>query len=451
MTLFGANGVRGTANVDLTPEIALQIGRVVGRTYGRRIAMATDARDSADMLKGAIAAGILASGSDVVDLGILPTPVLQYYVRTHPEVTGGVVITASHNPPEFNGFKFIREDGVEVSREDERSIESMCSTDVPSASWEETGTIRHDDGAVKEHVEAVVSQVDAEAIRNAKLTVCLDCANGATCSSSPMLLKRLGVRAFTINADPQSQSPGHSSEPTEENMAPLIAMTTQVGADLGVAHDADGDRAIFVTDKGEYVIGDISLALIAREVLKEHKGKVITPVSSSALVEDTVEANGGLLKYTEVGSHSVVRKMEENMAIFGGEENGGLVFPEFQMCRDGIMALAKMLECIAKNGPLNEQVAGFDKYHTVKLNVRCPDTKKNDLLDHFMSEVGSRHSETVDGVKIYFDDGWVLLRPSTTEELFRIYSESKNESVAESRAQQYREDAEAFLRAPASS
>lgn len=449
MTLFGANGVRGTANRDLTPEIALQIGRVVGRTYGRRIAMATDARDSADMLKGAITAGILASGSDIVDLGVLPTPVLQYYVRTHPEVTGGVVITASHNPPEYNGFKFIREDGVEVSREDERSIESMCSTDVPSAPWGETGSIRYDDGAVKEHVEAVVAQVDAEAIRNANLTVCLDCANGATCSSSPMLLKRLGVRAFTINADPQSQSPGRSSEPTEENMAPLMAMTRQVGADLGVAHDADGDRAIFVTDKGDYVIGDISLALIAREVLKKHKGKVITPVSSSALVEDTVEANGGLLKYTEVGSHAVVRKMGENMAVFGGEENGGLVFPEFQMCRDGIMALAKMLECIAKNGPLSQQVDGFDKYHTVKLNVRCPDDRKVDLLDHFIENVGDKRSETVDGVKIYFDDGWVLLRPSTTEELFRIYSESKDESVARERADRYMYDAEAFLRKPA--
>ena len=331
MTLFGINGVRGTANRDLTPEVALQIGKVVGRTFGRRIAVATDARDSADMLRSAVSAGVMASGTDIVDLGILPTPVLQYYVKSHPDITGGIVITASHNPPEHNGFKFIKEDGVEVSREEEQSIESSCETDIPPAPWKEIGEVEAGTGAIVDHVNAVIAHVDAETIRRANLTVCVDCANGSTCESTPMLLRLLNVRTFTINADPQSESPGRSSEPTEENLGPLMMLTKQVGADLGAAHDADGDRTIFVTEKGEYVMGDISLALIAKSVLSERKGKVITPVSSSSVVEDVVEENGGLLKYTAVGSHTVVRKMEENMAVFGGEENGGLVFPELQI------------------------------------------------------------------------------------------------------------------------
>ena len=445
MTLFGINGVRGTANRDLTPEVALQIGKVVGRTFGRRIAVATDARDSADMLRSAVSAGIMASGTDIVDLGILPTPVLQYYVKSHPDITGGIVITASHNPPEHNGFKFIKEDGVEVSREEEQSIESSCETDVPPAPWKEIGEVEAGTGAIVDHVKAVIAHVDAEAIRRANLTVCVDCANGSTCESTPMLLRLLNVRTFTINADPQSESPGRSSEPTEENLGPLMMLTKQVGADLGAAHDADGDRTIFVTEKGEYVMGDISLALIAKSVLSERKGKVITPVSSSSVVEDVVEENGGLLKYTAVGSHTVVRKMEENMAVFGGEENGGLVFPELQLCRDGMMALAKMLECIAKNGPLSQQINTLNRYHDIKISIPCPDDMKMKLLDHFVDGAGDRRVESVDGLKIYFDDGWVLLRPSTTEELFRLYSESRDESVARSRMDEYLTDARKFL------
>ena len=276
--------------------------------------------------------------------------------------------------------------------------------------------------------------------------MCVDCANGSTCESTPLLLKLLNVRAFTINADPQSESPGRSSEPTEENLRPLMALTREVGADLGVAHDADGDRTIFVTEKGEYVQGDVSLAIVARSVLGAHKGKVITPVSSSAIVGDVVESNGGLLKYTAVGSHTVIRKMEENMAVFGGEENGGMVFPDFQMCRDGIMTLAKMLECVAKNGPLSEQIAGFDRYYDFKENVPCPEEGKQPLLDHFVDKFIDAHVETVDGLKVYFDDGWVLLRPSTTEALFRIYSESKDEGAARDRIAEFVSEAEVFLK-----
>ena len=445
MTLFGINGVRGTANRDLTPEVALQIGKVVGRSFGRRIALATDARDSADMLRSAVSAGIMASGTDIVDLGILPTPVLQYYVRSHDDITGGVVITASHNPPEHNGFKFIKGDGVEVSREEERSIESSCEAEVPLAPWREIGEMEEGTGAIVDHVNAVIASVDADAIRRANLTVCVDCANGSTCESTPMLLRLLNVRTFTINADPQSESPGRSSEPTEENLGPLMMLTKQVGANLGAAHDADGDRTIFVTERGEYVMGDISLALIAKSVLSEHKGKVITPVSSSSVVEDVVEENGGLLKYTAVGSHTVVRKMEENMAVFGGEENGGLVFPELQLCRDGIMALAKMLECIAKNGPLSAQISSLNRYHDIKMSIPCPDDMKLKLLNHFVDGAGDRRVESVDGLKIYFDDGWMLLRPSTTEDLFRLYSESRDEIIARTRMDQYLADARDFL------
>ncbi len=445
MGLFGISGIRGVANRDLSPEMALQIGKAVGRTFGGRIALATDPRDSADMFRSALSAGIMSVGSDIVDLGVLPTPALQYYVKTHDDVTGGVSITASHNAPEYNGFKLIHADGMEATREDDKAIENFCARDIETVDPWETGGYSRADG-IEDYVNAVISHVDSEAIAKAGLTVVVDCANGATCPTTPLLLRKLKVRAITINGDPQGESPGRPIEPTEESLFNLIGMTTIVGADLGAAHDGDGDRTVFISEKGGFIQGDKSLALMAKVMLEERKGKVITPISSSSIVEDIVTANGGILKYTAVGSHTVVHKMVENKAIFGGEENGGMVFPEMQYCRDGAMTLAKMLECIAKNGPISKQIESFDTYHTVKLRVVCPDARKAELLDHFMQGVEDETSvSTIDGLKIMFDDGWVLLRPSTTEDYFRIYSESKDGRIAEERAEKYMVEAEAFL------
>lgn len=445
MTLFGTNGIRGTVNDDLTSDIAILIGKAVGITYGMNIAVATDARDSSDMLKSGLSAGLMAVGCDVVDLGILPTPALQYYVRTHDSVTGGVMITASHNPSEQNGFKFIGPNGVEVTPEDESSLEDFCSTEIGDAEWDEIGDISYDSGAASEYVEAVLSQVDAGLIRDAGLTVCADLSNGATCFTTPFILKGLGVRSLILNADPTGGMRGVSSDPTEDKLTMLKSMVRETGADLGVAHDSDGDRTIFVTSSGEFVEGDMSLALMAKYVLGTHRGKVITPISSSKIVEDVVESSGGLLKFTPVGSHMLVKKIDENKAVFGGEENGGMVFPDFQNCRDGAMTMVKMIECIVKCGPLSDQLSAFSRYSTVKAKVDCPDDMKVDLLDHFVETSEGIRTDMTDGIKLIFDDGWVLLRPSTTEECFRIYSESSDEAMAHARADRYIEEARTFL------
>lgn len=445
MTLFGTNGIRGTVNDDLTSDIAIMIGKAVGITYGMNIAVATDARDSADMLKSALFAGLMAVGCNVVDLGVLPTPALQYYVRTHDRITGGVMITASHNPSEQNGFKFIGPNGVEVTQDDESALEGFCSSMIGDADWDEIGDLSYDSGAASEYVDSVVLQVDAAAIRDAGLTVCADLSNGATCFTTPFILKDLGIRALILNADPTGGMIGVSSDPTEDKLTLLKTMVRESGADLGVAHDSDGDRTIFITSSGEYVEGDMSLALMAKYILEDHRGKVITPISSSKIVEDVVESSGGMLKFTPVGSHMLVKKIDENKAVFGGEENGGMVFPEFQNCRDGAMTMVKMIECIVKRGPLSNQLSAFSRYSTVKAKVDCSDEMKSDLLDHFVETSEGIRSDLTDGIKLMFDDGWVLLRPSTTEECFRIYSESSDEATARSRADRYVEEAKAYL------
>ncbi|MDR3074895.1 MAG: phosphoglucosamine mutase [Candidatus Methanoplasma sp.] len=435
--LFGTNGVRGIINVDMTSDLALQMGKAIGTVMGGTVAIATDTRISADMIKTAVSSGIMSVGVNVLDLGVLPTPAIQYYVKTHDNVKGGVMITASHNPPQFNGIKCISSDGTEASREEEEQVEAKYSERIPCAPWNLIGDMYRIGGAGEEYVDAVISRVDADAIKKAELKVCLDCANGAAYETSPLLLKKLNVRAITINCNPQGEFPGHPSEPTEENLRDLISLTRATRSDLGIAHDGDADRCVFITDGGKFVSGDKSLALISKYVLSEKKGIVVTPVSSSSLVEEVVRESGGEIRYTAVGSPVVARKMIETGAVFGGEENGGLIFPEQQYCRDGAMTIAKMLECIVRDGPLKGQISDLPVYHTVKTKVECPDDMKKHVLEYLAGSNDGTRIDSTDGLKIIFDDGWVLARPSGTEPIFRIYSESKDEEAAKSRAHRY--------------
>lgn len=423
-----------------------RLGRAIGRTFPGEIALATDARDSAHAVRTALSAGIMASGSDVLDLGMLPTPALQYYVLTHPRMAGGVMVTASHSPQDHNGLKLVLPGGTEATREDEQALESLFSREVPEGGAGRPGICRSESGAAEDYVDAIVSHVDSEAIRAAGLSVCIDCANGAASATTPMLLKKLGVRAVSLECDPLG-IPRRESDPTPENLKDLMSIVPRVHADLGVAHDSDGGRAVFVDSDGGYVRGDSAGALIARGILSSKKGKVVTPVSSSKVVEDVVEAAGGLVKYTGVGSHSVVRKMIENAAVFGIEEDGGMVFPEMQMCRDGGMALAKMLETVAAGGPLKGQMSGIPSYRTVKLRVDCPDALKGKVMNRFSRELeGSDLSiDTTDGLKVSYDSGWVLIRPSTTEECLRIYADSHDADAAESNAESVVEAAKTFV------
>ncbi|MDR3283006.1 MAG: phosphoglucosamine mutase [Candidatus Methanoplasma sp.] len=437
MRLFGTNGVRGVINQDLTPELALRMGRAIGRIYGGTVALATDTRCSADMMLSAASAGIRSAGASVRYIGMVPTPALQYYVKSHIDVSGGVMITASHNPPQFNGIKCVSADGTEAGRAEEEDIEKAYAEDLPCVPAEETGAYSTASGAGEDYIDAVVSCIDAAAVRKARLTVCLDCANGASCRTSPLLLKNLGVRAITLNSDPQGEFPGRLSEPVEENLKELMSLTRHSGADLGIAHDGDADRCVFVTGKGEFVSGDKSLALIAGYILDAEKGTVVTPVSTSSLVEDVVRSHGGAIEYTAVGSPVVSRRMLETKAVFGGEENGGLIFPAMQHCRDGAMSIAKMLEFVAVNGPLDKAVRTLPAYYIEKRKVECSDKDKEAIAATLEKRASAVEICKIDGLKLIFDDSWVLLRPSGTEPIYKIFAESRDASIAKARADEY--------------
>jgi phosphomannomutase/phosphoglucomutase len=342
------------------------------------------------------------------------------------------MITASHNPPEFNGIKCIDYDGTEMPREKEERIEAIYfnKTSVHK-NWKSVGSIGPVEGVARAYSAAIKQHVDVNAIAAAKLNVVLDCANGAATATSPNLLADLGVRVVSLNANPQGTFPGHPSEPTADNLKDLMATVKATGADLGIAHDGDADRTIFVDDQGNFVFGDRSLAIVARHVIKQKGGGiVVTPVSTSSCVEDVVKAEGGEVIYTRVGSPVVARKMIEVGAVFGGEENGGLIFPEHQYCRDGGMTAAKMLEIVATEGLMSKLLTKIPEYCLDKRKMECPETRKEEVLARVVETFVNERVDTTDGIKVYFEEGWTLIRPSGTEPIFRIFSEAKSAEAA---------------------
>lgn len=446
--MFGTNGVRGIVNEDMCCELALRMGRSIGDVLGKRIAVAVDPRTSSIMLKDSLCAGLVSVGADVLDLGMVPTPALQHYIKMRDDIEGGVMITASHNPPEFNGIKCIAGDGTECTKEQEDAIEASYHKGVGTVGWDSIGTVERIEGAAEEYIDSVVSEIDIASIREAGLKVVLDCANGCSCVTSPLLMERLGIAAIVLNGEPDMRHPGHLSEPTAENLGELVSTVKETGADLGIAHDGDADRCVFVTSDGRYVPGDVALALLSRYLLgKMGGGKVVVTVATSMIVEQTARMSGGETVYTAVGSPIVAREMARDGAVFGGEENGGLIFADHQFCRDGAMGAAVMLECLVKKGDIGEQMDSLPSFRTIKKAVRCPEELKDKVTELIASEHPGDRMDRTDGLKFLYDDGWVLLRPSGTEPKYRIYSESRDPAVAERRSSDFeREFNEAVAR-----
>ena len=442
--LFGTNGIRGIIGDSMGPELALGIGSSFGTFVGRgkSIAVGRDSRYSGEMLSQALSSGAQASGCDVVDLGFLPTPALQFYLKLHPAFGGGSIITASHNPPKFNGIKCVGREGLELSSEAEEEIERIFfSKKWHSAEWDACGSYSADKGAEAPYVEGVLAQVDAEAIARAKLTVLLDCANGAACHTSPEALRRLECNLSTINSHPDGAFPGRMPEPTEENLKELVALCKSVRPDLAIAHDGDADRATFVDDMGRYVPGDEALAILAADAVSTaHGGIVVAPVDTSLVVQEAVAAKGGKVDYTAIGSPIVTKRMRDLCAVFGGEGNGGAVFPRHQFCRDGLMSAASMLGIIVRSGQkLSDIVDALPKFERRKLRIDCPEKMKAGAMKAIEKRLGDAVTIKVDGLKIVDGEGWALVRTSGTEPIIRIVVESRSASNTEERVKSLRE------------
>jgi phosphomannomutase / phosphoglucomutase len=430
MALFGTNGVRGIANVELTTEMAMDLAKGFGTFKPGTIVVGRDTRESGDMIKAAVIAGLLSTGCKVIDLGIAPIPAVQNYVKTC-GMGGGIMVTASHNPPEYNGIKGIARDGTEYSHEDEAVVEKLYySREFIRAPWSRTGGLSYADPKPL-YIDGIISKVDAEAIRDKKFKVVADTGSGAASLTTPFLLRKLGCKVVTLNAQVDGTFPGRNPEPTGSEINDLKAAVTAAGADLGVAHDCDADRAVFVDDKGRFVNEDVLLAIMAEHILKKKPGStIVTPVSSSSLIQDIADKYDARVVWTQVGSIYVARTMMATGAVFGGEGNGGLIFPTFQYCRDGGMSAASMLEMLAHTGEkLSDIVDAMPAYHSVKEKIKCKD--KEAVIRKIEAHTNGEKVDNTDGLKVYRPEGWVLIRMSGTEPIIRVFAESRSADGAQ--------------------
>ena len=432
--LFGTNGIRGLVNKELTPEMAINVALSIGTFFGKKnLLVGHDARTSGPMFAKAVISGLTATGCNVFFAGMAPTPALQYAVKNHC-IDGGVIITASHNPPEYNGIKVIWKDGIEISHEQETEIENIYfENKLVFAEWYKLGAKRELAVVNDEYVEAIKKHVNVSEIAGKNFHVVVDAANSVGGLTAPQLLRELGCKVTTINANIDGTFPGRLPEPRPENLKEIAAIVKAVGADLGVAFDGDADRSIFVAENGEIYWGDKTFALIEKHFLIENpSSKIVTPVSSSTLVKDTADAYKGEIVWTKVGSVTVSHTMKELNAKLGGEENGGVFYGPHQVVRDGAMTTALILGIMAKTGEkLSELIAEQPRYFIKKGKVDCPEDKKEKMLKKLLEQVKGENISTIDGVKIWFKDKSVILvRPSGTEPIYRLYAEAKNQEKA---------------------
>jgi phosphomannomutase/phosphoglucomutase len=425
--LFGTFGVRGLVNQDLTPELVYRLGLAMATHLGGKgkIAIGYDNRTSSEMFEQALVAGVMAGGCDVVRLGLTPTPVLSFGVR-HFSCDAGIIITASHNPPEYNGVKFWGSDGAGFERERERKIEHVMENGGKTVGWQEIGRTSTAD-AIRPYVDAVLEKVPKF---KRKLKVVVDCASAVGSLVTPQLLRELGCSVVSMNSQLDGTFPGRKLEPVPENLGELVKTVAACKADVGIAHDGDADRTLIVDETGKILSGDRVFAIAAMHYLRERKSpRVITTVATSTVIDDVAARLGGSVTRTRVGEPEIVGEFKKNGGDLGGEENGGVMFFDWSYCREGIMAAVQFLAAVdASGGTTSELNSTLPNYAQVKQRAKCPNEMKSKVLDILSEKFSDYKLNRIDGLRVDFDDGWLLLRPSGTEPLFRCFAEAKTEA-----------------------
>jgi len=433
--LFGTSGIRGIVNREVTTELALKVGMALATKIRRgKILIGRDTRVSGETLEKALTSGILSAGATVKKLGIAPTPALAFLTKEH-GLDFGVMITASHNPPEYNGIKILNKDGIALNMKQQKEIEQIIENEsYKLAEWNEFGRCQDASYWIKDYIKKILENVSLER----PWRVVVDPGCGATYALAPLIFKQLGCRVVAINAQPDGHFPARSPLPDEETLKPLCKVVGELGADVGFAYDGDGDRMVAIDEKGNFAPLDQTLALYAAHMIeKAGGGTVVTHVEASMCIEEAVEKAGGKVVRTRVGDVSVATAMKEHNAIFGGEPCGAWIHPAYHYCPDGILSsvlLLKMLE--EKKAKLSELLGLIPRYPILREKIECPNMLKGKVMQKIESEIEDvfpdfKEKLTVDGVRLSLSKGWLLIRPSGTEALIRVTVEAERADVAE--------------------
>ena len=432
---ISVSGVRGVVGEFFTPSLALHFAQAFGTYVGRgRVVVGRDTRTSGPMLQHAVNCGLLAAGCDVVDVGILPTPTIQIYVE-HIRARGGIGLTASHNPMEYNALKLFNKEGQFFNHyERNELIDLYHQSDFAQATNAEIGYVTRDEGTAKAvHIDRVLAKVDVERIRRRHFRVALDAVNGAGSVMTPgFLVDSLGCRMDAISIDPTKVFP-RVAEPRPDTLGDLAALVLKTGAEVGFAQDPDADRLAIVDENGRVLDNDDVLALAVLRALAVVKGDVVVNLTTSSAIDDIALGFGRKVYRTPVGEANVVETMQAVGAAIGGEGSaGGVIFPAVQLCRDSFTAIAFLLDLMAETGKtVSELVAALPQYVRRSGRVAFEHGRLGGLMQALEEGFPEAEADRTDGLKLMWPDRWLHVRASNTEPLLRLAVEAKTEAGAE--------------------
>jgi len=449
--LFGTSGIRGKVKDEVTANLTLNVGKALA-TYlnnkeeGKKdVVLGYDTRTTNQMLENAITAGLLESGCNVLKIGMVPTPLVGYAVDKL-NASAGVMLTASHNPSPYNGIKVWNKNGMAYTPSQEDEIEKIYySEKFNNAGWDNIGEIHHIEEIKQKYMEDLLSVVDTEAIKKAKLKVILDSASGAGSEISPLVIRMAGCEITTLNSQVDGFFPGRNPEPNETNLQTLMNVVANSDADIGIAHDGDADRMMAIDENGRISDFDKLLAIISKHMIEVSQEKsedsankkIITTVDAGLAMDESVKEVGGEIIRTMVGDVAVADVIIKENAVFGGEPSGTWLHPDFCMCPDGLLSALRIIEVVAKKGKLSKLLDDIPDYISIREKITCSKEAKIKVMENMEELLIAAFDDVaeinnIDGVRITFEDGsWILVRPSGTEDYVRITLESKTPERAE--------------------
>jgi len=451
--MVSVSGVRGRVGEALTPEIIAQFAAGFGawalaRAGGKaQIVVGRDSRVSGPMFQPVVHAALQSVGCDVLDIGMVPTPTVQLAVEHH-HAAGGLAITASHNPIEWNALKFIGPSGLFLDGEEAADMRKVVEGKIPRATWDKLGVVAKDQDAARDHIEKILALpfLNVDGIRKRGFKVGLDCVRGAGGVFMPVLLELLGCKLATINMEPDGRFP-RPPEPTPENLGELQKLVEDSHCDIGMAVDPDVDRLALLSEEGLAIGEDYTLALAAKIVLRHRKGVVVTNLSTSRIVDDIAHEAGSRVIRAPVGEVNVATRMRAEGAPIGGEGNGGVILPELHLGRDAPVGAALMLQLLLEEGkPLSKIVSSYPRYVIVKDKLARPAAPLDTVYEALKRAFPDAEVDTQDGLRLTWPDRWVHIRPSGTEPIVRVIAEAPSAEAAEQLVRDCRKPVEALGR-----
>lgn len=451
--MVSVSGVRGRVGEALTPEIVAKFAAGFGawakkRAGGgrARIVVGRDSRVSGPMFQPVVISALQSVGCDVILVDMAPTPTIQLAVEHH-HAAGGLAITASHNPIEWNALKFIGPSGLFLDGSEAAEMRAVVDGEIPRAKWDELGAIEVDSGAVDRHIELALSLpfVDVEGIRARRFKVALDCVRGAGGAFMPKLLERLGCQVSAINLETDGRFP-RPPEPIAENLGDLEKLVRDSGAEVGFAVDPDVDRLALVSNEGKAIGEDYTLALAAKVVLKHREGAIVTNLSTSRIVDDIAKEQNRRVVRAPVGEVNVATRMRSEGAPVGGEGNGGVILTEVHLGRDAPIGAVLILQLLLEEKKsLSEIVASYPRYSIVKDKLDRPSAPLDAVYASLRKAFADAEVDTQDGLRLTWSDRWVHIRPSGTEPIVRVIAEAPSVAEAQQLITKCREPLDALL------